>query len=473
MSSGEKNIDKYTAVLVAQYLKKQGYDETLKSFLRETSIPVSVTGSDNNSDSNIHIDDLKSIISDRIGYNDHVLDSKLKDLTLNEELPPIDNERFHIKRWNFDCNFDNFQSFALDGIPIMVNFCSIESNNLMVSTSSRRLEIFDANLQMVSQLTDQNMKSLGVVKLAGSIPGSDIIYVCLMSGHIYLFDKTYKLITGSSFKPHGRMITHIQFSKMDDNKSWYVLTTSMDNTMNLSILKLKDNTPTWTVTSTIKLLSACTTLNMSKTKVTINGKTVSKTVILLTRMDFTHIVCYTLDDSDILQNCFNIALNNAQFSTHSFNIRDLILINTTFADGSPVINNGTLIGVATSHVPYLRLILLEFPKMETYFQKINDNKQENTGITTYYDKILRNMATQLPQDSYSQPIMRYIPNPNGIIIGTDNGLYAIDLFNGESWQLDMHCDINGQRIKSMEINFSNSALLIGTASKSFHLFKLR
>ncbi|SMN17960.1 similar to Saccharomyces cerevisiae YGR117C Putative protein of unknown function [Maudiozyma saulgeensis] len=475
MDSTEKNIDKYTAVLVAQYLKKQGYNETLKSFLRETSIPVSVTANDDNSNSNTHIDDLKSIISDRISYNDYILDSKLKDLTLNEQLPPIDYDRFHIKRWNFDSTFDNFKSHTLDGIPIKVNFCDNNSNDIIISTSSRQLKIFDNNLQILSELTDQNMKSIGVVKLTGSIPGSNMLYACSMSGNIYLFDKDYRLIPGSSFKPHGRMITHIQFLKMNDNESWYVLTASMDNTMHLSILRIKDEMPTLTITSTVKLLSACTTLNMAKTTLNIDNKAVTKPVIFLTRMDFTHIVCYTLDNSNILQNCFNIALNNAQFSTHSFTIRDMVLINgnsDAAIDGSTIINSGTLIGVATSHIPFLRLILLEFPKMEKYFREINDIEKENSGITTHYDKVLRNIATQIPQDSYSQPIMRYMSNSNGMIIGSDSGVYAIDLFNGESWPLDMHCDINKQRITSMNVDSSNSTLLIGTASKSFHLYKL-
>lgn len=456
----EENIEKYTAVLIAQYLKKQGYDDTLKSFLRESSIPMSVITSEDASDA--QDDDLKSIISERIGYNDHILENQLKNMSLNEQLPPIDLNRYPLKRWNFDRKFNGIKSRKTDGIPIMVNFCENGNDNIMVSTSSRQLEVCNSDLTTMTQLKDQQNKSFGVVKLAGPIVGSKYYYVCSMFGEIVLYDELFKPLPGLAFKPHERMITHIQFSKIDSN-SWYMLTASMDNTLKLNVLTLSNDvvTPKFDQIWTTKLLSACTTLNLANTTVNMNGKQVKRTVFFITRMDFTHIVCYSIDNvKHTVDNCFNIALNNAQFSTHSFNVRDVVLINTEEDHNhNDCIIEQTVICVATSHIPYMRLVMIEFPDLTPWLT------EESNTIKTYYDKILRNIATQIPQDSYSQPIMRYVSKFNGIIIGSDNGIYAIDLFNGESWKLDTSTEVDTQRIKSIGFNQLKSEFIIGTAMK--------
>lgn len=462
----QENIKKYTAVLIAQYLKKQGYDDTLKSFLRESSIPMSVVTADN--DSAAQGDDLNSIISERMRYNDHILQNKLKNLSLNEQLPPIDPNIYPLKRWNFDCKFENIKYRNIDGIPIMLNFCENDDDNIIVSTSTRQLEVCNSDLTTMTQLKDQQNKSFGIVKFAGPIVGSNYYFICSMFGEIVLYDESFKPLPGSAFKPHERMVTHIQFSKIDTN-TWYMLTASMDNTLKLNILSLSKNEND-TVNSTFceiwstKLLSTCTTLNMAKTKVNINGEPVTKTVFFLTRMDFTHIVCYTIDnDKHDVENCYNIALNNAQFSTHSFNVRDIVLINTEKDEnGNESITGGTIICVATSHIPYMRLVMLKFPDLSSWLTEKPDT------VKTYYDTILRNIATQIPQDSYSQPIMRYVQKFNGIIIGSDKGIYAIDLLNGESWKLDTTTDIDIQRIKSIGINQLKSELIIGSAMKTIY-----
>ena len=462
----QENIKKYTAVLIAQYLKKQGYDDTLKSFLRESSIPMSVVAADN--DSTAQGDDLNSIISERVSYNDHILQNKLKDLSLNEQLPPIDSNRYSLKRWNFDCKFNNIKSRNIDGIPINANFCENDEDNIMVSTSTRQLEVCNSDLTPMTQLKDQQNKSFGIVKFAGPIVGSNNYFVCSMFGEIVLYDESFKPLPGSAFKPHERMVTHIQFSKIGAN-AWYMLTASRDNTLKLNILTLLNDengitNPTFNEIWSTKLLSTCTTLNMTNTKVNINGAQITKTVFLLTRMDFTHVVCYTIDnDKHEVENCFKIALNNAQFSTHSFNVRDIVLINTENDENeNDCITDGTIIIVATSHIPYMRLVMLEFPGLTSWLTEKPDT------VKTYYDTILRNIATQIPQDSYSQPIMRYVRKFNGIIIGSDKGIYAIDLLDGESWKLNTTTDLDSQRIKSIGINQSKLELVIGTAMKTIY-----
>lgn len=468
-----ESIEKYTAVLIAQYLKKHGYNDSLKAFLRDASLPVSAADPNEHINSNIVIDDLQSIIIDRVGYNNYLLEEKLRDLTLNNELAPIDHSILPVKRWNFNIKFNDITMKKLKGMPIALNFLYNKDDNLIVSTSTRELSIFDSNLEFKQNLTDEQSKSLGVVKLIGLIPNTNISYICTMDGSIYLFDTSFALIPNSKTKLQDRMITHIQFSQINE-KSWYVVTAGLDNTLRLNMLTIKNDTPMFNELCRVKVLSACTTLNMAKTNIVLNDKPTTRNLIFLTRMDFTHVACYMIDDKNEMHNIFNVALNNAQFSTHSFNVRDIVLIDTSTCAQSTNINNSTIIGVATSHVPYMRLVLVEIPDIHDAIHKYynDDLKNSLTKINTYYDKILRNIATQIPQDSYSQPILKVLKKCNGLIVGGDSGVYAIDLDNGESWEIELTGFIKGARIKTMEVNQLNSNILIGSADKSVYFCHL-
>ena len=475
MDSPERNVEKYTAVLVAQYLKKKGYLNTLKDFQREASVPVSVTDDLDNGTASSKLDDLQSIVSDRVGFDDYMLKDRLKDLTLNDALPPIDTERFRISSWNFDVKFNNVASKSLNFIPISMAFCHDSPQSLLISTAGRELAVFDEQLDKQKTVVDENGKSLGVVKLAGAIPGSNMLYACTMDGSLHLFNEKYESLQNWKHKLHARMITQIQFSKKSHHE-WYVVTSGMDNTLKVSILDNSTLCPTLTERSVTNLLSACTTMNMASCEVTVGSSKITKQLVILSRMDFTHLVCYLIDENSKLQNIFNIALNNAQFSTHSFNVRDVEIINAQDYSNTPIFSHNTFLAVATSHVPYMRLVLVELPDIteaiESYYNSEGTPDTSSMQTHTYYDKIMRNIATQIPQDSYSQPVMKYIPKCGGLVVGGDASVYAIDLHNGESWELEVAGYTPGERVKSLDVDRVSSMISVGTASKNVLVAKL-
>ena len=101
---------------------------------------------------------------------------------------------------------------------------------------------------------------------------------------------------------------------------------------------------------------------------------------------------------------YYLELNSSQFSTHSFIVQDLDFI------------NDKVLAVATSHIPYMRVILVEIP----------DDKENNedlmgdtviSNIKTFYDKILSNIAAQISNNKLSQPIIRYCPMTSGLLLG--------------------------------------------------------
>ena len=475
MDAPEKNVEKYTTVLVAQYLKKKGFLDTLKLFQREASVPVSVTDDSQPSSTNAEIDDLQSIIADRVGFDDHILKDKLKDLTLNDALPTIDTARFQIYPWNFDVKFDNVTYQSLNSIPIATSFCHDSAKSMLISTAGRELSLFDAQLEMQKVIVDRDGKSFGVVKLVGSIPCSDMFYACTMDGSLLLFNEKYEPLKDGKYKVHARMITQVQFAKKSDHE-WYVVTAGMDNTLKVSILDNSTPCPVLSEQSETSLLSACTTMNMASYEVAMGNTKITKQVIILSRMDFTHLICYLIDENNKLQNIFNIALNNAQFSTHSFNVRGVEIINTQSHANVSNISHNTFMSIATSHVPYMRLVLVELPDIteaiNSYYSTEEDTDTTFMQTHTYYDKILRNVATQIPQDSYSQPVIKYVPKCKGLIVGGDTALYAIDLNNGESWELDITGYSSGQRVKSLDVDMVTSEVSVGTASKTVMVARL-
>lgn len=113
----------------------------------------------------------------------------------------------------------------------------------------------------------------------------------------------------------------------------------------------------------------------------------------------------------------------------------------------------------------MRLLLVEIPTLDS--AEISE-----TNAKTFYDKVLRNMATEVSQDPYSQPILAALQHGNGVLVGGNQGLYAIDIEQGDSWLLDVSQILKGQRIKCMQANRSGTKLVLSLSNRAVHLFNL-
>ncbi|MCQ5137449.1 hypothetical protein NE628_14655, partial [Coprococcus eutactus] len=63
-------------------------------------------------------------------------------------------------------------------------------------------------------------------------------------------------------------------------------------------------------------------------------------------------------------------------------------------------------------------------------------------VQTYYDKILRNFATEIYQDDFSLPILGKLESSNGVLVGNDEGIYSVDLMTGDSRLLNIPGEAN-------------------------------
>ncbi|CAL9732451.1 hypothetical protein MOUN0_N10374 [Monosporozyma unispora] len=446
----DQTVEEYTQLLVARYLKEHGYKESLAGFLKETSLSNTAL-MDDESLNRDKSDDLMTIIKERIEFNEYNVERQLDNLNLNNlDNDEINLKKFGIKQWNHDIRWTPVNNTATKVLSLGSKFMN-HDNDIAISMANRQFLIYDNKLQDIKETI--NMPS--VIKLFGSVgnPSSNINYACTMDGSLYIFSD-YKNILKHVFKLHERMVTHIQFIITNKYANEFsIVSTGLDQMLKLSSLKFDSVSQNTTVNEidSIKLNSSCSSMTCQYL-----NKNLS---IFLTRNDFTQISCYSVDrDTQKLFHKYYIALNNAQFSTHSFNVRDMILI------------NDKTLAVATSHIPYLRVILVEIPSEHAE----EDLKNSLTDVKTYYDKILLNIATQISNTALSQPIIKYLPLSNGLLIGNDNGLYAMDLFKYESWSLQdkLNFPVN-TIIKNIDILSSEREIICTFADKSTYLWTIQ
>lgn len=269
-----------------------------------------------------------------------------------------------------------------------------------------------------------------------------------------------------------------------DGRSLLCFYSSLDNTINACTLDLISGEMIHV--SKAKILSTCTSLQVAFAKD-------RHPLVFISRQDNTQIIVYEFVDQELKHIC-NIALNTAQFSTHSFNIASMLLFsfNPTFNSvNSHVLNitDSTLLAVATSHTPYMRLLITKVPPIEEITEEtreiIEEKKDtlnildsysvEPVGISnipkttkTYFDQIIQNMATVIPQDTYSQSILTVSRFLGGLVVGSDTGLYGIDLQKSESWPLKLHKDYG--RVKSLD--FLGDTACVAYSNKHFVVWKL-
>lgn len=446
----DQTVEEYTQLLVARYLKKHGYKESLAGFLKETSLS-SIALMDDETLNHDKSDDLMTVIKERIEFNEYNIEKQLGNLNINNlNDNNIDLKKFGIKQWNHDIKWKLVNNVTTNMLSIGSKFIS-QDKDIAISMANKQFLVYHSNFQAVKD----TIKTPSVIKLFGSVqhPTLNLNYACTMDGSLYIYND-YQNILKSMYKLHQRMITHIQFITLEkEANTFLIVSTGLDLMLKISSLQVDpaDQNLTLDEIDSIKLNSNCSSLVCQYI-----GGNLS---IFLTRNDFTQISCYSIDyQTKKLIQKYYIALNNAQFSTHSFNVRDIILV------------NDSTLAVATSHIPYLRIILVEIPIDEN----AHDFENSLTNVKTYYDKILMNIATQISNTSLSQPIIKYLPLSNGLLIGNDDGLYAMDLFKYESWSLQDKLGFPLKTIvKNIDISASGKSIICTFADRSTYLWSIR
>ncbi|CAI4491797.1 BFH_collapsed_G0021190.mRNA.1.CDS.1 [Saccharomyces cerevisiae] len=168
--------------------------------------------------------------------------------------------------------------------------------------------------------------------------------------------------------------------------------------------------------------------------------------VALTRAEYTHIACYSIIDAIILATTsYTIALRIVDYLARTLSTcrARRICCGIIFIPNTKVpvvLSPSSIVVVATSHKPYMRLILFRL-----------------TTIKSYEILRLNNPPYGLGVEVFSLPILGKLESSNGVLVGNDEGnLQAVpDLMSGDSMCFGYS---NGEanslhdRIKCMDIS---------------------
>lgn len=465
-----KLSDELTKILVGQYLARHGYCSTLERYLGECGISLSQLDE-------TRYDKLEAIVSERIQFNEHALREQLNKLKLNSTISSI-HPRYLIPVWDHSLHWKRLESVPKCFSTLMINAKFFSDDEVMTSFADKTLKKINISTGIVSKV----QTGQGIVKNFGKISRTKF-YTCTIEGTLTIYD----IVSENTweFKLPKRAVSFVKVLKQSDEVFCFYC--GLDNTLNVCSVSL--DTSSLKELDQFSLLSSCTCIDIAL-------DADDNTVIFLTRQDFTQIMTFKLIDNKLVE-MSAIALNSAQFSTHSFNVSNMLLFSFDphyASEGSDIhrITASTFLVVTTTHTPYMRLIVVEVPDFRTDVTPteksgskiagpniLNEFMSPNTSVSTVapvvmqktvcYDKILQNIATSIPQDSYSQPILKPVIVLGGFAVGADDGIFAVDLRTSESWLIKETAG-NG-RIKTMDF-YKDSACAAFT-NKNFVAWKIK
>ncbi|KAM3162039.1 LisH domain-containing protein [Lachancea thermotolerans] len=425
----QSTVDRLTQILVAQYLAKHAHEASLSQFMQETGLPRSAVEA-------AEYETLETLVAERVEYNESALANQLAQNSLNDAMPELD-PRFGVRAWDYT---QHAAAMPLERKPpsmtIDLQFgtgAGPLAGYLSASTAARTVNFYDRDLRVLRELQSTS----GVVKKCGVLAGSSFYFTCGFNGSICVYNASFERVLEHQL--HARIVTDIQFFQVGDSARFLCFSCGLDNHVKLHSLDLDSSSAE--LYDSFKLITPCTSFQLVQEPVQ------KCPLLLLTRLDFSHIIVLGVRGGELVE-MSRIAMNSAQFSAHSFNARSMCLLNlqqttdpTSTNKHLVPVQKGTMIAVATSHTPFMRLILLEMPD----FSELSQFSDANPKI--YYDKILRNMATTIAQDQFSQPIVKAFLHACGLVVGCDSGIYAVDLSNCDTWQAVPE----SKRVKALDV----------------------
>ncbi|EGW30833.1 uncharacterized protein SPAPADRAFT_62700, partial [Spathaspora passalidarum NRRL Y-27907] len=347
--------------LIAHFLAENGYEKTLREFQSEHGQPIDQV--------KVGDESLTDIISDRINFNQ--LAPSLENLD-------IGNRRLSFSGSGYlkSVSKDQLQNWVTPFPHLAKELVDIDG--MVISTSYLDgCVYFSTNNSQIYIVDDKHVvyRSKFPVVIKKIIPiKQDQLLLVGMSGMFYLyFKQNERWQTVVEFPVHKRLIIdakHVRFNDCD-----YIVTLGWD--FYLKVIKLEAENK-FTIVSEFKLNQQGTCFDL------INHN--NQLLIVVGKLDNTLLDVFELQENK-LELLFKISLNDAEFSASEFSPRYITIQH--FGSSVP------LIAVATSHEPYMRLIVVTLDMIEGQEHEIKRNQ------------IVKNLNTMSPQDKFSQPIIAW------------------------------------------------------------------
>jgi WD40 repeat protein len=388
-----------TDPLIADYLRRKGLYDTLKSF--ESHVGVQPP---------INYEKLEDIVSDRIAYLHH--SNILEESKANSNI-----ENGHLfPPWSLETPST---SHVVLGGQLVIHLSHGKVNDrevVFMCCGDKSLKVMD--LQDGNITYSYQGLHVSVLKLCVPICDNRVL-TCGMDGKIKLVelhnDDTYTLI--EEYQAHARLLTDLQ--TWNCGSETFLISIGWDSL--LKVHKLCDDKIT--PVSEFKLLSNATSLEVCS----FNGYP----IVVLTRMDSSQLSYFTCISQTLVE-LTRISLNDAEFSTHGFT-------GMSVSASSDNLTKDAVVVVGTSHSPYMRLIITRTPDLEKLINDTLTKGIEALGLgeqqlttVTLRGYILMNLTTPSPQDKFSHSKIFFRSDRSGVWICGDDGIIrGMELRTGE------------------------------------------
>lgn len=424
----ERRMSTLTDPLIADYLRRNGFTDTLRSF--ESHVGVQPR---------INYEKLEDIIHDRTAYMDRGTDG-LVDSGAN-----INNKSENSHLFNKWSGIELHSLKEIDHGSLFIDMSLGRYGNRQVvflSASDKSICIYDVSKgQITNRFTEL---SNTVTKCCYPINDQGLVSLCGMDGVMRLVQLCDEPRVITSCQLHNRLITDFEVFVLKGVK--YIVSIGWDKYV--KVHKLVDEDTKVEFVSQFELLTNATSVKACQTP---SGHL----LVLVTRMDSSLVSILTPFLGNELREISRISLNDAQFSTHAFTAMSMDL---SFNNNDSICNADSKIVVSTSDVPYMRLIVAKFPtdldkRIEQQLPTIGDLSLERTTESSQSlisvidrDVVLLNLSTNAPQDKLSQSKIQYSYEDKGVWIFSECGeVLAIDLYTGDNVCIEKSFQL--QRIK--------------------------
>ncbi|KAI5961515.1 hypothetical protein CANMA_003797 [Candida margitis] len=367
--------------LVAHFLKENNYTQTLHQLELEHGKPIQPQL--------LNSESLSQIINDRLQFSSLANKPNEEAIDVNDELPlrlkDIIRERF--VNW----------SSRYPQNPVDLNIHSLVISS--VYDKDKESVYFSTNDAQVLIRRGGNLKSVRFHEIIKKvlIVGK---YVALlgMSGKLYLrngdLDEVGSIDTQSRFTVDAK---HVSFRGTD-----YLVILTWNHM--LKLVKLVNGE--FSLVSETKLDQQGTCFDIT----TYNDEI----VVILGKLENTLLDVFIVQKEQFIPK-YKISINDAEFTTSSFSPR-YVTISQRPGNDIP------LIAVATSHEPYMRVIIVSL---------IDFDSPPSSSIAR--NQIIKNLNTLSPQDKFSQPLISWKLDTNqekqsGIwVMGEDGIIRGLDI----------------------------------------------
>lgn len=360
--------------LVAHFLKEHGYSQTLQQLELEYGKPVQPKL--------LNSESLSQILDDRLQYAS-INNRNENDIDVNEELPLRFKELVHERFINWTLPYPHKPTKLK--VHSLIIFSVYNKGAIYFSTNDSQIIICKGGSITLVRM-QEIIKKVLIVGLNFVLLG--------MSGKLYLTDEKFNEI--EVIDTLSRFI--IDANHVHSNGVDYIVILTW-NSM-LKLVKLNESS----VVAALKLDQQGTCFDIT----TYRGEI----VIVLGKLENTLLDVITIQEEQFASK-YKISINDAEFTTSSFSPR---FITISQKGGIP------LVAVATSHEPYMRVIITSLIDFET---------SPLPPIARH--QIIKNLNTLSPQDKFSQPLIAWRHNSekeSGIwVMGDDGVVRGLDLLD--------------------------------------------